>query len=200
MDGSVPVKVVASDQFLAAGVTAVLRESHAVELDVADLPAVLLVAVDSVDDNAVDLLAGAKDEKWLGVVLLAGSVNPAGLRRAVDAGVCGVLRRRTATVPHLISTIRAASTGVATMPPDLLGEVFQLGNGSPAEEGPATLLTSREQAVLRLLADGQDTAEIARQLTYSVRTVTEIVHNVVHRLRLRNRAHAVAFALKEGLI
>ena len=61
-------------------------------------------------------------------------------------------------------------------------------------------LTEREAAVLRLLADGYDTAEVGRRLYYSERTVKNIIHDVTSRLELRNRAHAVAYAIREGLI
>jgi DNA-binding NarL/FixJ family response regulator len=55
-------------------------------------------------------------------------------------------------------------------------------------------------AVLRLLADGCDTAEVGRRLFYSERTVKNIIHDVTSRLELRNRVHAVAYAIREGLI
>ena len=42
--------------------------------------------------------------------------------------------------------------------------------------------------------------EIATELCYSERTVKNVIHEVTSRLRVRNRAHAVAFALREGLI
>jgi DNA-binding NarL/FixJ family response regulator len=45
-----------------------------------------------------------------------------------------------------------------------------------------------------------DTAEIARALSYSERTVKNIVHAVTTRLQLRNRSHAVAYVVREGLI
>ena len=61
-------------------------------------------------------------------------------------------------------------------------------------------LAPREVEVLRLLADGLDTSEIARKLAYSERTVKNVVHDVTTRLQLRNRSHAVAYALREGLI
>jgi DNA-binding CsgD family transcriptional regulator len=89
------------------------------------------------------------------------------------------------------------------MPPDLLGEVMErLGRleGNLPGRHPASVLDDREKAVLRMVADGHETAEIARALAYSPRTVTGIMHDITHRLRLRNRAHAVAFALREGLI
>jgi DNA-binding NarL/FixJ family response regulator len=61
-------------------------------------------------------------------------------------------------------------------------------------------LTDREVKVLTLLADGFDTAEVARSLFYSDRTVKNIVHHVTSRLNLRNRTQAVAYALRHGLI
>jgi DNA-binding CsgD family transcriptional regulator len=61
-------------------------------------------------------------------------------------------------------------------------------------------LTDREIEVLRLLADGMDTGEVSRQLFYSERTVKNIIHNVTSRLDLRNRTHAVAYAIRQGLI
>ena len=61
-------------------------------------------------------------------------------------------------------------------------------------------LTERETSVLRLLAQGCDTAEVGRRLFYSERTVKNIIHDVTSRLELRNRAHAVAYAIREGLI
>ena len=61
-------------------------------------------------------------------------------------------------------------------------------------------LTERETSVLRLLSQGCDTAEVGRRLFYSERTVKNIIHDVTSRLELRNRAHAVAYAIREGLI
>jgi DNA-binding CsgD family transcriptional regulator len=54
--------------------------------------------------------------------------------------------------------------------------------------------------VLRLVASGFSTQEIADELCYSQRTVKSILHDVTNRFQLRNRSHAVAYALREGLI
>lgn len=59
-------------------------------------------------------------------------------------------------------------------------------------------LSEREVEVLRLVAEGNDTNEIARTLCYSERTVKNVIHDVTSRLHLRNRPHAVAFALRQG--
>ena len=54
--------------------------------------------------------------------------------------------------------------------------------------------------MLTLLADGHDTAEVGRRLFYSERTVKNVVHDVTSRFDLRNRTHAVAYAIREGYI
>jgi DNA-binding NarL/FixJ family response regulator len=61
-------------------------------------------------------------------------------------------------------------------------------------------LTDREIKVLKLLADGLDTAEVGRRLFFSERTIKNTIHGVTSRLNLRNRTQAVAYALRQGLI
>ena len=61
-------------------------------------------------------------------------------------------------------------------------------------------LVARERDVLRLLADGLDTRSISGTLSYSERTVKNVLHDLNTRLQLRNRSHAVAYAVREGLI
>ena len=57
-------------------------------------------------------------------------------------------------------------------------------------------LTSRDVEVLRLLADGRTTADIAQVLAYSESTVKELVYAILQSLGARNRAHAVALAIR----
>lgn len=60
------------------------------------------------------------------------------------------------------------------------------------------LLTQREQGVLTLLADGLSTREVAMRMSYSERTIKKILQDLSDRLHLRNRTHAVAYALRSG--
>jgi DNA-binding CsgD family transcriptional regulator len=58
----------------------------------------------------------------------------------------------------------------------------------------------REIVVLRMIASGMETAEIAAELGISERTVKNVVHAITTRMQVRNRAHAVACAVRTGLI
>jgi DNA-binding NarL/FixJ family response regulator len=61
-------------------------------------------------------------------------------------------------------------------------------------------LTSREVDVLRLVSEGWDLEEVGHKLNYSERTVKNVLYALMKRLKLRNRAHAVSYAIRCGLI
>jgi DNA-binding NarL/FixJ family response regulator len=61
-------------------------------------------------------------------------------------------------------------------------------------------LSTREQQVLSLVAEGHSTREVASGLHYSERTVKNVLHDVVTKLNARTRSQAVAEAVRQGLI
>jgi DNA-binding NarL/FixJ family response regulator len=69
---------------------------------------------------------------------------------------------------------------------------------SPMPAG--TALSAREVDVLRFIADGYSNAHIAQSLSCSHHTVKNVIHDLMARLQLRNRAHAAAYAVRTGLI
>jgi DNA-binding NarL/FixJ family response regulator len=91
------------------------------------------------------------------------------------------------------------------MAPDLLGKLLEQMSRlqrdvlAPRGLGPQGM-SEREVEVLRHLSEGFDTAEIAEAMSYSERTIKNIIHEVTRRLQLRNRSHAVAYAMKAGII
>ncbi|MFJ2008668.1 response regulator transcription factor [Streptomyces chartreusis] len=58
----------------------------------------------------------------------------------------------------------------------------------------------REIDVLKLLADGMDLEKVAETLSYSERTIKNILYGAMKRHNLRNRTHAVSHAIRAGLI
>jgi DNA-binding NarL/FixJ family response regulator len=166
-------------------------------------PMVALVAVEALDWQALQVLRSATQRGCRRMVLIGSSIDDDALMTAVELGVSGVLRRTDATADRIVRLVQAAAAGDGTLPPDLLGRL--LGQVSriqrrTAATRPQSSLSDREAQVLRLVADGKDTQEIARELSYSERTVKNVLHDVTSRLQLRNRSHAVAYALREGLI
>jgi DNA-binding NarL/FixJ family response regulator len=210
-DGGVPatkVFVFGADPLCQAGMAAYLRDCPEIELvpdAQVDDAQVALVVVDGVDDGTLRVLRALQRNGCPKVVVLVGEVDAAGVADAVQAGAVGVLRRSAATRDALRDAIRSVAGGEGVLPPDLLGgllrQVRQVQADVLAPRGLTFAgLADRELAVLRLLSDGCDTREIARRLAYSERTVKTIIQDVTRRFGLRNRSHAVAFALRQGLI
>ncbi len=164
-----------------------------------------VVVADAVDEQTVRVLKALQRGGVPRLVLVASFVEANDLVMAVQAGVSGVLRRAEASIDRLLSVILSAAAGEGTVPPDLLGRLLeQVGRLQRQVLDPRGLtfagLSGREIEVLRLVAEGHDTREIATRLCYSERTVKNVLHEITTRLQLRNRSHAVAYAMREGLI
>jgi DNA-binding NarL/FixJ family response regulator len=207
-DVRIPVIVCAQDPLSKAGLVSQLRRSRelAITTEEASPPgSVALVVADGMDDDVASQLRSLRGRGISRIVLLVSRIDDRDLLGAIEAGASGVLRRSEATAGNLTAAVRSAAAGDGTLSPDLLGRLLRsVGQLQRQVLAPRGLtfsgLTERETAVLRLLAQGCDTAEVGRRLFYSERTVKNIIHDVTVRLELRNRAHAVAYAIREGLI
>jgi DNA-binding NarL/FixJ family response regulator len=203
----VPVYVHADDPISRAGVASQLRprpEVRVLETSEAEQARVALVVTDRVADTTLAALRSLQ-RGGARLVLVVAEVDDGDLVAAVEAGVAGLVRRHEATAERLVTVIRSASLGEGSVPPDLLGRLLdQVGRLQRQVLWPRGLtfagLADREIEVLKLVADGFDTAEIAAKLSYSQRTVKNVLHDITSRLHLRNRSHAVAYALRHGLI
>jgi DNA-binding NarL/FixJ family response regulator len=208
----VAVSVLAEDQISRSGVVSQLRQRPELwvlqesEQERATVVFVVTDSVtDSVDDRTVVLLRRLRRTSAARVVLIASRVDDAGLVTAAECGVLGVLRRSEASPDRIVQVALLAARGESSMPSDLLARLLaQVGKMHQQLLDPRGLsytgMSSREIGVLKLVADGMDTREIAENLSYSERTVKNILHDVTSRLQLRNRTHAVAYALRQGLI
>jgi DNA-binding NarL/FixJ family response regulator len=203
----ISVYVHAEDPILRAGLASQLRPRA--EVRVIDAPepgrtSVALVVADRVGEPTLRTLRSLQ-RVGARLVLVVAELDDADLVAAVEAGVAGVVRRAEASPDRLVNVVQAAAVGDGALPPDLLGRLLsQVGKLQRQVLWPRGLtfggLAEREIEVLRLVADGLDTAEIAAKLSYSQRTIKNILHDITSRLHLRNRSHAVAYALRHGLI
>lgn len=109
------------------------------------------------------------------------------LRPAAGNIVRGVLPRSTLTAEQLVAAVRAAAAGL---------RISTMEKSSIAPHG----LDSRNLEVLRLLAQGATTREIAENVRYSERTIKALVHDIERVLGARSRAQAVAEGIRQGLV
>lgn len=137
-------------------------------------------------------------------VLLVNATDEADAVSAVEGRGVAVLPRSAVSDERLLRTTLAAA-GKQVMPMELTRELStQLerfrAEGLDACCFEAAKPSPREVEVLRLISKGLDTAEIARQLSYSERTIKNIFYHFANKRKLRNRSHAVAYAVRSGLI
>jgi DNA-binding NarL/FixJ family response regulator len=181
-----------SEGFRIAGESAHLRP----EPDLSQAEILLFPADDAGVAHACEL-ARKHDVRLVGLVRAPSERK---LFETVEAGLSGVLVRGELTPARLTTCLRAVIEGNGAMPPALLGQLLAgLARGSRRGGAPGALVT-REVNVLRLLAQGASTREISEHLSYSERTVKNIVRDVLVKLNCRTRAHAVGLATRQGMI
>lgn len=117
---------------------------------------------------------------------------------ALQAGARGFLLKDAG--PQLIGeAIRAAASGEALISPRITMRLLHEFSGRrPGARPPAVPLTTREEAVLELLAEGLTNVEIGEQLFLSLGTVKTHIGNILTKLGLRNRVEAAMWAYEMG--
>jgi DNA-binding NarL/FixJ family response regulator len=139
------------------------------------------------------------------IVMVLDCLGDADLLAAVEIGVVATIWRAEATPERIVQSVLIVSRGGGDLSRDvqakLLADVADMQRNVLAPRGlTASGLESREVDLLRLLAEGFDTAEIAERMRYSERTVKGILYGLMTRLNLRNRSHAVAYAMRAGVL
>jgi len=208
LQGRTSVSIHTDDPITRAGLTSELRQRPEIELvdPVLGGPAqVVVFAFEALTEPALDMIRAVRLKDGAQAVLVVSALSDDDLLAVVESGACSVLWRREATTAWLVKVVLRAAGGDAALPPDLLTrllkQVGRLQQHVLRSQGlPTGGLSDRERRVLRLAAIGFDTDEIAAELAYSRRTVTSVLHDVTARYNLRNRTHAVAYAIREGLI
>ncbi len=128
------------------------------------------------------------------IVVLTMDDNPAFARGALDAGAIGFVLKEMAD-SDLPEAIRNAAHGDEYVSPRLSARLGSLGRPSTEED-----LTPRETEVLRLIALGHTSVEIARKLELSPRTVETHRARIHQKLGFTTRAELVRYALGRGLL
>jgi len=137
------------------------------------------------------------------VVVLTISADDDDVMNAVMAGACGYLLKDS-SIQELIAGIRAASEGESLISPQIAAKVLQrLRAQSKDVDAAETIraeLSDRELQVLKLIANGKDNAQIARELFISPKTVKNHISNILMKLQIENRIQAAVYAVRSGIV
>ena len=140
------------------------------------------------------------DQPGVRVVVLTTYDSDADILPAVEAGAAGYLLKDTPR-DTLVGAIFAAARGETVLAPSVAGRLVNRLRAAPPE-APATreTLSARETEVLMLAGRGLTNAQIGRELFVSEDTVKTHARRLFRKLGAADRAHAVAIALRRGLV
>jgi DNA-binding NarL/FixJ family response regulator len=137
------------------------------------------------------------------VVVLTISADDDDVMNAVVAGACGYLLKDS-SIQDLVAGITAAATGESLISPQIASKVLQRirsqGTHADAAKTIRAELSDREIEVLKLIANGKDNAQIARELFISPKTVKNHISNILMKLQIDNRIQAAVYAVRSGIV
>jgi len=148
--------------------------------------------------TAVKRIAAAGGPKGPRVILLTVHSDPPFFREVLQAGAAGCLTKESAS-EDLVTAIHTVTAGRIYLSP-AIAEAVVAGYVSPRAKTLAKrVLSSREREILRRIADGETTRDIAAGLQVSTKTIETYRRRVMEKLRLRTVAELTKYAVREGL-
>lgn len=146
-----------------------------------------------------------QEQPDVGILVLSAVDDETQIFEAIEAGANGYITKDDDPSTLVQGALNVAQ-GRAYLPPNIAKRVLErvaetrgARPGRTTAEGKA-MLTERESAVLRLIAQGKRNREIAELLHISERTVSNHVANVYGKIGVKDRARAIAYAFQEGLV
>jgi DNA-binding NarL/FixJ family response regulator len=138
------------------------------------------------------------------VVVLTVSADEADVVAAMLAGACGYLLKGS-SVEAIVTGVQAAASGDSLISRGVAIRLFERLRVEAAvapdeEEGPHVALSERELEVLKLMALGKGNVDIAQELFISPYTVRNHISSLLHKLGVRNRTQAAAYAVRHRIV
>jgi DNA-binding NarL/FixJ family response regulator len=146
--------------------------------------------------NGIEAAAVIRREMGIPTVLMTMHTDDNYVIHAMSSGVAGYLLKSQAGA-CLVEAIREVAGGHVYLSPGVSTAVRQRMLNQRKEEDP---LTARERQVLKLLAEGHTTKEMAHAIGITVRTGESHRARIMQKLKLHNTAGLVKYALKRGLV
>ena len=160
---------------------------------------VLLLDISLPDRNGIDVLKQIKKEHpGIAVVMLSMHPEDQYAIRALKAGASGYLNKQSAP-KELVTAIRQVAVGLKYINASVAQE---LANHID-EEHQVTLhetLSDREYQTMTMIASGKAVSGIAKELSLSVKTISEYRARILLKMKLKNNAELTHYAIKNQLI
>jgi DNA-binding NarL/FixJ family response regulator len=155
-------------------------------------PDVTLMDLQMPEMSGIDAISAIRGEfPDARIIVLTTYAGDFQVSRALKAGARGYLLKGMLR-QELLETIRAVHAGRKRLSAEVAAEI--------AEHATDDVLTPREIDVLRLIAQGNANKEIAGKLSLNEETVKGHVKNILAKLGVHDRTHAVTIGLKRGII
>ncbi len=187
----------------AAGVSVVAdvgTGTEALRAACASRPNVVLMDVSLPDQSGVDVTREILAQlPGTAVVVLTMFADDATVRAAYAAGAVGYLVK-DCTTSEILSTLQAAAEGTAGAHRDMAASYLKATSHLAQHPAGREPLTQRELEVLRMLANGASTTEVARSLFISSKTVKNHLAHIYSKLGVESRTQAVAKAVRLGAV
>ncbi len=166
-------------------------------------PDILLLDIALPDLNGLEVARRVRQQApSVRIIVLSMYNDEAYLRQFLELGAVGYVPKEAAHT-ELLDAVRAVARGDAFIHPSLLKlliDSYQRQPGTFQGQQPVSDLSARETEVLRLVALGHTSQEIAEQLCISTSTVETHRARIMEKLDLRSRAQLVRYALSRGLL
>ncbi|OEJ28860.1 DNA-binding response regulator [Streptomyces agglomeratus] len=192
LDGEPDLEVVAEAGDGAEAIA--LASAHEVDLAVLDVAMPRMTGLQAARELS-------SRQPQLRILMLTMYDNEQYFFEALKAGACGYVLKSVAD-RDLVAACRAAMRGEPFLYPGAVTALIRnyLDRVRRGEEVPDRVLTAREEEVLKLVAEGHSSKEIAETLFISVKTVQRHRANLLHKLGLRDRLELTRYAIRAGLI
>jgi two-component system invasion response regulator UvrY len=160
---------------------------------------VLLLDISLPDRNGIEVLKQIKDDKpELAVLMLSMHREDQYAIRSLKAGASGYLTKQSAP-RELVNAIRQVASGqryVSAQLAQVLAAQIGEDHDKPAHEN----LSDREYQTLMMIASGKTVSEIARELSLSVKTISEYRSRLLAKMNLKTSAELTHYAIRNQLI
>ena len=167
-------------------------------------PDILILDINMPKLNGIEAAKAVREEMPnIKILILSMYENENYIFDAIAAGINGYIPK-SSDIDELLRAIKAIANGEEYFPPHISKIIIQnylaKSQWTTGEISNASLLTRREKEILVLIARGLTSHEIAEKLYISYFTVGKHRKNLMKKLKLKNTAELVNYAIKEGLI